>query len=66
MAKDVVATMSVAEVALVQTVQGDYAVWIDGKETGIRVQLEATANNPDTGIDCLLLEIDAGRLELRA
>lgn len=66
MAKDVVATMSVAEIALVQTVKGDWAVWIDGKETPLRAQVEDPVYHRADGLSSLSLLVTAGRLELRA
>lgn len=64
---DVTAPMVAKTVALVQTVKGDFALWIDGQETGMTVPHLDRIRYRDYGeLDTLTLVIEAGRLELRA
>lgn len=55
----------VASVHLVQTVNGEYAVWIDGKETGLKVAIDNMRFN-NAYVREVKLSIEAGRLELMA
>lgn len=65
MANHITATAFAARVALVQTVNGDFDVYVDGKETGLRVMLENLRHIGSDRTGSLELTIEAGRVDLR-
>lgn len=66
MANHVTATTFVARVALVLTTDGRFAVYLDGKETGLRVTLDNLRSISSDRNGSLTLTIEAGRVEMRS